>query len=78
MWQDILNIVISNGIFAILFVSLLFVQLKDSKEREEKYQKTIETLSKHLGTLEDIKEDVKEVKEVILYPKKKEKKIYEI
>ena len=78
MWQDILNIVISNGIFAILFVSLLFIQLKDSKEREEKYQKTIESLSKHFGTLEDIKEDVKEVKEVILYPKKKEEKIYEI
>ena len=42
MWQDILNIIISNGIFAILFVSLLFIQIKDSKRREEKYQDAID------------------------------------
>ncbi len=74
MWQDILNIIISNGIFAVLFCTLLFYQLKDSKAREEKYQKTIEKLSNHLDIIEDIREDVKDVKKVIIFPKKKEKK----
>lgn len=74
MWQDILNIIISNGIFAVLFCTLLFYQLKDSKAREEKYQKTIEKLSSHLDIIEDIREDVKDVKKVIIFPKKKEKK----
>ena len=62
MWQDIINIIISNGIFAILFVSLLFIQIKDSKKREEKYQEAIKKLSHHLDVVEDISEDVKEMK----------------
>ena len=78
MWQDILNIIISNGIFAILFVSLLFIQIKDSKRREEKYQDAIKILSHHLDIVEDIKEDIKEMKKVIVMPKKKGKKLNEV
>ena len=33
-----------SGIWAMLFVSLFFIQLKDSKNRETKYQQTIESL----------------------------------
>ena len=61
MWEDILNIIISNGIFAVLFCSLLFYQLKDSRSREEKYQRTIEKLSNHLDIVEDIKEELVEI-----------------
>ena len=78
MWQDILNIIISNGIFAILFVSLLFIQIKDSKRREEKHQDAIKRLSHHLDIVEDIKEDIKEMKKVIVMPKKKGKKLNEV
>ena len=78
MWQDIINIIISNGIFAILFVSLLFIQIKDSKKREEKYQDAIKKLSHHLDIVEDINEDIKEMKKVIIMPKKKGKKLNEI
>ena len=78
MWQDILNIIISNGIFAILFVSLLFIQIKESKRREEKYQDAIKRLSHHLDVVEDIKEDIKEMKKVIVMPKKKGKKLNEV
>ena len=78
MWQDILNIIISNGIFAILFVSLLFIQIKDSKKREEKYQEAIKKLSHHLDVVEDISEDVKEMKKIIIIPKKKGSKLNEI
>ena len=78
MWQEIINIVISNGIFAVLFVMLLFIQIKDSKRREEKYQDAIKKLSYHLDVVEEIKEDVKEIKKVIVMPKKKEKKVNEV
>ena len=70
--------IISNGIFAILFVSLLFIQIKDSKRREEKYQDAIKRLSHHLDIVEDIKEDIKEMKKVIVMPKKKGKKLNEV
>lgn len=70
MWNDIINIAISNGIFAALFVSLLVYALKDSNAREKKYQKTIDNLANKLGVVEEIKQDVKDVKNLILFPKK--------
>ena len=41
MWEKIFTMAISNGIFACLFVALLVYELKDSRTREKKYQKTI-------------------------------------
>lgn len=76
IWQDIASVVISNGIFAILFVLLFFYQLKDSKQRENKYQKTIEELTKHIGIVHEIKEDVEELK--VLVSKRKRGKDSEI
>ena len=65
MWEKIFNIAISNGIWAVLFLVLLFFQLKDSKEREIKYQKTIENLGKSLDIINEVKEDVAVIKEEI-------------
>ena len=62
MWEKIFNLAISNGIWAVLFLVLLFFQLKDSKKREEKYQKTIETLGTSLKVVTEIKEDVEDIK----------------
>ena len=62
MWEKIFNLAISNGIWAVLFLVLLFFQLKDSKERETKYQKTIENLGKSLQIINDVKEDVEIIK----------------
>ena len=78
MWSDILNIAISNGIFAALFVALLVYELKDSNQREKKYQKTIENLANKLGIVEEIKEDVQDMKNVILFSKKGRKKDEEV
>ncbi len=72
LWQEIISVIISNGIFAILFVYLFYYQLRDSKRREEKYQKTIEQLSEHLGVIEQIKEDVEYLKDVVT-PKRRKK-----
>ena len=65
MWEKIFNLAISNGIWAVLFLILLFFQLKDSKERESKYQKTIESLGKSLEIINDVKEDVEVIKQEI-------------
>lgn len=65
MWEKIFNLAISNGIWAVLFLALLVFQLKDSKNRETKYQKTIETLGKSLEVVNDVKEDVEEIKHQI-------------
>lgn len=70
MWQEIVSVIVSNGIFAVLFVLLFCYQLKDSKRREEKYQKTIEDLTEHIGVIDKIKSDVEELKDA-LTPKRR-------
>lgn len=75
--EDIISLAVSNGIFAVLFVFLLFYQLKDSGKREKKYQQTIEKLSAHLDVVEDIKENITEIKNVIIFQRKGEKKFNE-
>ncbi len=62
MWEKIFNLAISNGIWAVLFLALLVFQLNDSKKRETKYQQTIETLGRSLEVVNDVKEDVEEIK----------------
>ncbi len=65
IWNDILSIVVSNGIFAILFVWLFWYQLKDSTKRENKYQETIGQLTAHLKILEDVKQDLTDIKDFL-------------
>ena len=61
-WSELVKVVISNGIFAILFVYLFFYQLKDSQQREEAYRKTIDELATHLSAIEEVKEEVEIIK----------------
>ena len=61
-WTELISSVVSNGIFAMLFVFLLFYQLKDSQKREKAYQKTIQELSAHLFVLEQVKEEIEDLK----------------
>lgn len=61
-WSELIKVVVSNGIFAILFVYLFFYQLKDSQEREEAYRKTIDELATHLTVIEEVKEEVEVIK----------------
>lgn len=62
MWQEIVNLAISNGLFAVLFLGLFVYQLKDSRAREIKYQETIEKLGSSLEIVKSVKEDVEEIK----------------
>ena len=63
MWEQILNLAISNGLFAVLFMGLLVYQLRDSRTREKKYQSTIEKLGESLEIVKSVKEDVQEIKD---------------
>ncbi len=65
LWKEIISIVVSNGVFAILFVWLFQYQLKDSSKREQKYQETIEKLTTSLNVLDEVKEEVSEIKEFL-------------
>lgn len=62
MWEKLFDFAISNGIWSVLFLALLIYQLKDSRTREEKYQKTIENLSTSLQVVKEVKEDVEDIK----------------
>ena len=73
MWQNIFDLAIKNGLWAVLFLGLLIFVLKDSKQRENKYQQTIKDLTEHLGVVNEIKEEVEQVKEVVFKEKKKAK-----
>ncbi len=65
IWKEIISIVVSNGVFAVLFVCLFCYQLKDSSKRETKYQQTIEQLTSHLQILDDVKQDISDIKDYL-------------
>lgn len=62
MEQNILELLTSQGVFAILFCYLLFYVLKENDKREENYQQIIKELSE---TLPEIQEDIKKINEKI-------------
>lgn len=66
MWEEIFNLAINNGLWSVLFLILLVYVLKDSKARELKYQQTITTLADSLEIIQDVKEDVQEIKTKLL------------
>ena len=72
-WTELIKVVISNGIFATLFVFLFFYQLKDSTKREGEYQQSIKELTKHLEVIKEVKQEVGELK-IIMEKKANERK----
>lgn len=64
-WAEILEYIAKNGIFALLFSLLLAFVLKDGREREQKYQETISSLSVSLTAVEEIKYDVKAIAKIM-------------
>jgi len=66
MWEQIINLAISNGLFAVLFLGLLIYQLKDSRNREKRYQETIVRLGNALEIVQSVKHDVEDIKEILI------------
>lgn len=81
MWEEVLNLAIKNGLWAVLFMALFIFVIKDSANREKKYQNTISNLTEHLGVVKSIKEDVDDIKAMVYKTdksKSKRKKTTEI
>lgn len=60
--------ILANGneiTFAALFIGLLLYVMKTNDKREEQYRATIDILSKALAGYEDLKEQIKEIKQTI-------------
>lgn len=66
MEQELITQMIGNVSYAALFVWLLWDTRKENRERELKYQQTIETLADNLKAVEGIKEDLEEIKNKFL------------
>ena len=77
MITEIMELALSNGLWATLFVGLLLYILKDSSSREKKYQITISTLSNHLAVVNDIKDEMQEINKKIKPSRAKGVKINE-
>lgn len=63
--DEIVSMVIANGIWAVLFCMLLVYELRDSRKREGCYTGTIEVLTNRLGALGAVKADVEEIKDCV-------------
>lgn len=80
MWDKVMSAAAESGIWAILFVVLFFIQIKDSKTRESNYQSTIDALAEKLKMIADIKSDIETIKNKLVncfeeeYPLTDEKK----
>ena len=74
MWENIFDLAINNGLWAVLFLGLLVYQLKDSRVREVKYQSIIASLTDKLDLIQKVSEDVSDIKDTIKELKVKSKK----
>ena len=77
MWENIFDLAINNGLWAVLFLGLLIYQLKDSRTREVKYQSIITSLTDKLDLIQKVSEDVSDIKDSIKELKNKSKKCEE-
>ncbi|AOR23020.1 BhlA/UviB family holin-like peptide [Clostridium taeniosporum] len=60
--DELMKMALSQGLGYALFVFLLLYVLKTTGNRENKYQNLLDTLAEKFNVVEDIKEDVKEIK----------------
>jgi len=70
--NEILNLAASQGVWAVLSITLVFYILKAQEkrdikqdEREEKYQSIITNLTNHQQIIESVQKDVEEIKVII-------------
>lgn len=63
--NELMNIDVSQISFGVLFVWLLIDTNKKNQAREEKYQGTIDKLAENIGVIQEVKEDVEEIRDII-------------
>ena len=60
--EQLISMVVANGLWAALFCILLAFEIRDSRRRESKYTATISSLSERLGVVSAVKADTSEIK----------------
>lgn len=60
MEKALLDVLLNNGVFALLFGYLLLYVLKQNQVREENYQKIIQNLNDVLPKIKDELENIRE------------------
>lgn len=63
--NELLSAALQQGLGYALFVFLLLYVLKTTGDRETKYQNLLDKMADKFNVVEDIKEDVKEIKSKI-------------
>jgi type II secretory pathway component PulM len=63
--QEIIKVAATQGLWALLFVALLFWVLRENAKREDNYQQLLQELTGKFGILEEVHRDVGEVKATV-------------
>jgi len=70
--NEMIKLAMSQGIWAVMSVSLLFYILKNQEKRDEKqeereknYQEIISKITDKLSIIEDVKKDVEDIKQML-------------
>lgn len=61
--DQLVSMIVANGLWSALFCILLAIEIKDSRRRESRYTATINSLSDRLGAVNAVKVDTAEIKE---------------
>ncbi len=64
METEIIRIAATQGLWAVLFVGLLFWVLRENAKREAEYRELVQDLTAKLGTLDILNRDVGKIKTV--------------
>jgi hypothetical protein len=71
--EQIFNLFLKEGGFALLFVWMLFSTMKNNKEREMKYQEVIDknqtVIEKQAEAFSSLAKDVTEIKQILIEDK---------
>ncbi len=63
--EQLVSMIVANGLWAALFCILLAFEIKDSRRREGRYTATIGSLSERLGAVNAVKRDTAELLESV-------------
>ena len=61
MFDEIVKLALTNGLWAVLFVLLFLYQIKSSTVREAKYQMLLEQLAKSVAIIKNVDKTVRGV-----------------
>ena len=61
MFDEIIKLALTNGLWAVLFVVLFLYQIKTSMSRESKYQALLEKLANNVAIIKNVDKTVRGV-----------------